>query len=96
MTQDGYGSGKLVPSGHSEPAIDVTFNISRAVAERPGPHGERVQWQKATVHSLETSVADSIPNGDFDLLADGGLLRLKHVPADPTLNLSRWLVLSSI
>jgi hypothetical protein len=90
MNLDGQGTGKLVRTGHSEPLLDVRYDISHAFAERRGPNGEQLSQTKAIVHSIAADGDAELPPGDFDLLAGGELLRVKHLPQN-----SGWLVLSS-
>jgi hypothetical protein len=90
MNLDGQGTGKLVRTGYSEPLLDVSYDISHAFAERRGANGERVSQTQATVHSIAADCGAELPAGDFDLLAGGELLRVKHLPQN-----SGWLVLSS-
>ena len=81
--EQGYGKGKLVPSGKGAPAIEVNFKISRqAHGSSPTP--------KTVVDSIAATAGQPIELGDFDLLVGQQIVRLKHVANDP-----KWLVLSS-
>ena len=89
MNQDGDCKGRLSAAGHFEPAREVNFNLSHKVVTRQSPDGRPVEWTKATIHSVLSADGSAIPQGDFNLVARGEMLRLKHID-----NHQRWLVLS--
>lgn len=70
------------------PALDVSYKISHVFSEITALRSQ--PWRKAVVHYIMCDPAEHIPPGDFDLLADNKILRLKHTTNDP-----EWLVLSS-
>jgi hypothetical protein len=85
----GYGKGRLVPTGKHEPAIYVSYKISRQMVESKDAKGSSLR-QKAVVHSIAAEPGQNIGLGDFDLLIGDEVVRLKHIESDP-----EWLVLSS-
>jgi seryl-tRNA(Sec) selenium transferase len=81
--EQGYGKGKLVPSGKWAPEIAVNFQITRqANGSSPTP--------RTVVASMAAEAGHPIALGDFDLLVGQRIVRLKHVANDP-----EWLILSS-
>lgn len=91
MIQDQRGNGIVVPTGKHEPEMAVRYDIANDVVWREGPNGEAVKSHRAIVHCLESNDGADIPQGDFDLVDEGKLIRLKHISDDP-----EWLVTSSI
>lgn len=89
MDQTKQGKGKLVPTGKGAPCIDVNYQISRQLVETTESNSPFVR-SKAVVHSIAAEAGQHIELGDFDLLVDNKIVRLKHVANDP-----EWLVLSS-
>ena len=89
MILDGQGKGRLVPTGRREPALDVSYKISHVFSAKTALRSEPPR--KAVVDCIIMGdPAEHIPLGDFDLLVDNKILRLKHIANDPD-----WLVLSS-
>jgi hypothetical protein len=85
----GFGKGKLVPTGKWAPPIDVSYQISRQLVEVTDANGSFLR-PKAVVHSIAAEAGQQIALGDFDLLVGNQMVRLKHVANDP-----EWLLLSS-
>jgi hypothetical protein len=90
MAQDGSGRGKLVPTGKSTPSLDVNYEIFHRFLETNILNGLATSRKTAVVRSLSCDNGQVVPLGDFDLLVDQEIIRLKHISSDP-----EWLVLSS-
>lgn len=90
MILDGQGKGRVVPTRKLEPSYDVSYEISHVPCETAAPGDHPAGQQKAVVHSIVCDPPQDLPLGDFDLLVDDRILRLKHKAGDP-----EWLVLSS-
>ena len=90
MIQDGEGYGILVPTGKSDPAWEVSFDIRHEEVETKSPDDQAVKRRIAIVRLICCRDGQPIPAGDWDLLIGDHLLRLRHRTADP-----EWLVLSS-
>jgi hypothetical protein len=89
MAQDGSGKGKLVPTGKSTPSLDVNYEIGHRLCETR-QDGLLLSRKTAVIRSLSCDNGQSLPFGDFDLLVDNQIIRLKHISSEP-----EWLVLSS-
>ncbi|MDQ2840087.1 MAG: hypothetical protein M3Y72_03425 [Acidobacteriota bacterium] len=90
MKWDGPGKGRLVPAGKVEPSFDVSYEISHVFYETSEPGSQPIEPKKAVVRFTACDPAQQIPIGDFDLLVDDEILRLKHTDGDP-----EWVILSS-
>jgi hypothetical protein len=90
MCQSGNGRGVLLPSRKHSPAIGVKYEITHFIAEMKESNGMPVRQNRAAVRSLSDDKGQPIPLGDFDLIINDEIIRLKHVDDDP-----EWLVLSS-
>jgi hypothetical protein len=85
-----HGKGKLVPTGKSEPTLDVSYGISHPVSDENDIGISSLQKKKAVVHFILCDNGRPVPLGDFDLLVGDEIPRLKHTGNDP-----EWLVLSA-
>jgi hypothetical protein len=81
MRANGKGTGKLVPTGKSEPEIDVTFDIW---------HRSLENCSVTEVNEIASLKGEKLPYGDCDLLVGTEILRLRHCDHGP-----EWLVLST-
>ena len=81
MKATGKGTGKLVPTGKSEPKIDVAYDISHRATET---------CSLPEVHEIASLKGEKLPYGDCDLLVGSEILRLRHCDHGP-----EWLVLST-
>ncbi len=90
MAQDGSGRGRLVPTGKSAPSLDVKYEIFHRFLESNLLNGLVTSRKMAVVRSISCDNGQAVPLGDFDLLFDKEIIRLKHISSDP-----EWLVLSS-
>jgi len=84
-----YGKGTLVPTGKHAPALTVNYQIGKQMVEIKEASGSFLR-PRAIVHSISCEAGEMIGLGDFDLLINGQVVRLKHVANQP-----EWLVLSS-
>jgi hypothetical protein len=90
MAQDGSGRGRLVPTGKSTPSLDVNYEIIHRFLDTNLLNGLATSRKTAVVRSISCDNGQAVPLGDFDLLVDEEIIRLKHISSDP-----EWLVLSS-
>jgi hypothetical protein len=90
MAQDGSGRGRLVPTGKSTPSLDVNYEIFHRFLDTNLLNGLATSRKTAVVRSISCDNGQAVPLGDFDLLVDKEIIRLKHISSDP-----EWLVLSS-
>ena len=59
----------------------MSYKISHVFSEITALRSQ--PWRKAVVHYIMCDPAEHIPPGDFDLLADNKIIRLKHTTNDP-------------
>ena len=89
MKADGQGRGKIVPTGKSEPRIDVEYDISHSLVKTDAPSGEVTEWSVPVVHQIVSVNGSQLPWGDCDLVVGNEILRLRHSERG-----TEWLVLS--
>ena len=85
-----HRTGNIVPTGLSQPKVEVSVVIRFSTAEASNPAGQPITHKVATVCSLIPEKGATIAAGDYDLLVDADLFRLRRNEDKP-----EWLVLSS-
>jgi hypothetical protein len=90
MSQSAAGRGYVVPTGKHAPCFGVRYEISHNVTNVVKSNGIAVKVETASAQIATLDSNHAIPLGDFDLIVNDEIIRLKHVSDDP-----EWLVLSS-
>ena len=91
MQHEREGTGKLVPTGYSGPAVTVSFVISFSTKEIANPSGKPVRQNLTKIHSITPLKGAQVPPGDYDLIVGKDLLRVRRNLGNP-----EWIVLSNI
>ena len=90
MKANGQGKGKIVPTGKSEPRIDVEYDIGHKPIQTQESKAPVPRFSMPIVHSITPlNEGETLPMGECDLLIGDELLRLRHREQHP-----EWLVLS--
>lgn len=90
MSESAAGRGYVVPTGKRGPCFGVQYEISHGVTKVVESNGAALKLETASARIATLDSDHPIPLGDFDLVVNDAIIRLKHVNDDP-----EWLVLSS-